>query len=301
MRLIASAALALLLAASPVRAQELFCEVTVNRSAIQGTEYAFLDELRGDLMRYLNDRAWTEDVFGPREQIDCTIQIIVRSAQTLTQFTGEIVVQASRPIYGTGQRSNTLVISDNAWNFTYTRGQNLVYDPSRYDSFLSVIDFYAYLILGYDYDTFDEMGGQAHFERARRIAELGRAAPGAVGWVNESSLEQRSRLDLVSQLLDPAYAALRRAHFTYHYHVLDHFLVDHERAWETLMEMLASLNEQFLQQSQRRYSTDLFFTARYRELVDVLREAPQRNMAYAYLSQMDPVHLSAYDALVAGR
>ena len=104
--------------------------------------------------RYFNNRAWTEDVFLDRERIDCSIQIILNEAEGLSLFRGEIVVRASRPIYGTAQPTTLLLISDNSWNFTYTRGQSLVYDPERYDAFLSVLDFYAFTILGYDYDWF---------------------------------------------------------------------------------------------------------------------------------------------------
>ena len=37
------------------------------------------------------------------------------------------------------------------------------------------------------------------------------------------------------------------------------------------------------------------------ELASLFREAPQRNEAYAYLSEMDATHLSTYDVLVSGR
>ena len=290
----------MLLVAGVSHAQEFNCTVSVDRSQLQGDEYSFLDELRDDVTRYFNNRAWTEDVFLDRERIDCSIQIVLNEAEGLSLFRGKIVVRASRPIYGTAQPTTLLLISDDAWNFTYTRGQSLVYDPERYDAFLSVLDFYAFTILGYDYDSFSSLGGTPYFEQARRIAERARSDAGAVGWGNEFG-EERSRFDLVRELLDPAFLPLRRAHFTYHYDVLDHFLIEPEQSWEQATEVLRALNELFLQFNARRYASDVFFTAKFNELAALFAEAPQRSEAYALLSEMDPAHLSSYDALVNRR
>ena len=286
-----------MLGAAAPQAQELNCAVSINRSALAGNEYGFLDDLQLELQRYFNDRAWTDDVFQDRERIDCTVQITLVAAPTLTTFDANLVVQASRPIYGTGQRTNTVLIGDDAWSFSYTRGQSLNYDPNRFDGFLSVLDFYANVILGYDYDTFSELGGTRFFERARRIADLGRGNAAAIGWGSDVG-EDRSRYALVQELLDPAFAALRRAHFAYHYDVLDTFTAGHEASWERGIAVLQALNELYLQFNRRRYATDVFWASKYQELTDLFREAPQRNEAYALLSAMDPTHVSTYDALV---
>ena len=289
-----------LLFAGASHAQELNCTVRVDRSQLNGDEFAFLDELQEDVSRYINNRAWTQDVFQDRERIDCSMQIILNEADGLSIFNGEIVVRASRPIYGSAQPTQLVLISDNDWAFTYTRGQSLVFDPERYDSFTSVLDFYTFLILGYDYDSFASLGGTPHFEQARRIAERARSNAGAQGWGNEFG-EERSRYDLIRELLDPAFLPLRRAHFTYHFEVLDQFLLGPEDAWERATGVLEELHELFLQFNTRRYATDVFFTAKYQELAALLREAPQRSEAYAFLSEMDPAHLSEYDKLVSGR
>ncbi len=42
----------------------------------------------------------------------------------------------------------------------------------------------------------------------------------------------------------------------------------------------------------------MFWGAKYQELTSLFRDAPQRNNAYALLSEMDPAHISTYDALV---
>ena len=302
MRFLLVAVVLLAAAAAPVRAQELNCQVGINRSQLTGNDYQFLDELRDQLERYLNTRAWTEDVFDARERIDCSVQITLTSAPTLTQFVAQVAVQSSRPIYGTAQRSVTLLLRDDNWAFTYARGQAVLFDLNRFDSFTSLIDFYAYVILATDYDTFSELGGTPYWDRARLIAELGRSQAGSVGesWGTQSA-DGRSRSDLVQQMLDPTFLPLRKAEFAYHFGVLDRFTADPEAAWTETLATLASLHDLYLTFNRRRYATDLFFGAKATELTQLLLASPQRNEAYAFLSEMDAAHLSSYDALVNSR
>lgn len=284
------------LAAAP-SAQELNCQVSLSRAALSGSEFAYLDDLRTEVARYVNARAWTEDVFEPEERIDCRLQITITSAVSQTAFEAQLVVAASRPIYGTAQSTQTILLSDDSWAFNFTRGQNLVFDLNRYDPLTSLLDFYAFLILGYDYDSFSPLGGRPHFERARRVAELARSG-GADNWGGDLS-EDRSRYSLVQELLDPNFEILRRAQFEYHFSVLDQFVSDPEQAWASAIETLGGLHELFLQFNRRRYATDVFFATKHQEIANLLRESPQRNQAYAFLSEMDASHLSSYDTLVS--
>ena len=160
-----------------------------------------------------------------------------------------------------------------------------------------MLDFYALLILGYDYDSFAELGGTPHFERARRVAEVARAT-GDDSWGGDLS-EDRSRFSLVQELLDPTFVALRRAHFSYHVGVLDPFVRQPDEAWARAMETMGELHELFLQFNRRRYATDVFFATKHTEIAALLRDAPQRNQAYALLSEMDAAHTSTYDVLVS--
>lgn len=295
-RLIFLSALLLGLVARPIQAQELRCTVSVNIEALQGNEFAYLDDLEEEITRYVNDRAWTDDRFLDRERIDCAMTVVFTRALTLNTFEAQLTVNASRPIYGTPQRTQTLLVQDTRWGpFTYSQGQGLIYSPNRFDAFVSVFDFYALLILGYDYDTFSELGGQPYFERARAIAELARGVD-AEGWFLAG--DERTRGTLITQLLDPRFAPLRRSMFTYHFGVLDHFTSQHEQAWETAMGVLESLSTLYEEFNARRYATDVFFATKHTELADLLADAPRRNEAYELLVGMDATHLSSYDRIV---
>jgi hypothetical protein len=280
----------------PAAAQELRCTVTVNISALQGTEFTYLTDLQEEITRYLNDRSWTDDVFLERERIDCSMAIQFTRSITLNTFEAQLTVSARRPIYGTPQPTQTFLVQDSRWGpFTVTQGQGLIYNPNRFDAFVSTLDFYANLILGYDYDSFSELGGQPYFERARAIAELARGVD-AEGWFVVG--DERTRGNLITQLLDPRFEPLRRASFTYHFAVLDRFTSQHEQAWEQAMGVLETLSVLYQEFNARRYATDVFFSAKHTEIAELLADAPRRTEAYELLAEMDTPHLATYDKLV---
>jgi hypothetical protein len=280
-------------AASTASAQELDCRVTVNYAAVTGTEYAFLADLADQIEIYLNQRAWTEDRFQEYERIACTFTVTIIEAETLDRFRARLTVGSQRPIWGVPGRTTVFQAMDSQWHFTYNRGQALVFDLNRFDSLTSVIDFYAFLILGYDYDTFDELGGTQYFQQARRVADLAQAQ-GASDW--QSIGEDQSRATLARQLLDTRFERLRRAYFLYHFGGLDAFTRDHSTAWESAAAAIAAIHELY-QESSRRYAIDVFFAAKSSEIPELFGDYPDRAGLYALLVDMDPGRASAYDRL----
>lgn len=279
--------------AKPAVAQELDCRVTVNYAALTGTEYAFLSELSDQLEIYLNQRSWTEDRFDDRERIECSFAVAILEAEGLDRFNARLTINSQRPIWGVPNRTQVLQVQDNAWSFTYNRGQPLVFDINRFDELTSVVNYYAFLILGYDYDTFSEMGGTAFFEQARRITEMAQGQ-GAIDW--QSIGEDQSRASLIRQILDPRYERLRRAYFLYHHEGLDHFTTAWERAWESAAEAIEIVSEIYAE-SSRRYVLDVFFAAKYNEIPELFADYPNRTSIYSLLVNMDPGRSGSYDRL----
>lgn len=277
---------------------EFNCRVTVNYESISGNEYGFLDDLENDVFEYVNNRAWTELFFEDIERIGCELFITIREAESLSRFRAEIFVRSVRPIYGSSGSTNVFAVSDDTWTFDYNRGQPLIFDPNQYDSLTSVIDFYVFLMLGYDFDTFEELGGTPYFEQAREIADIA-TGRGVDDWVAIG--DERSRNTLIQQLLDPLYTPLRRAYFQYHFGALDRFASRNEEAWATAFEALSNVYEVFEEFNQLRYAIDLFITAKSDEIVEMFREADdQRNDLYDMLIDMNPSNLQVYQGLIEG-
>jgi hypothetical protein len=268
--------------------------VSVNYTQLSGSDFTFLGDLQLHIDEYMNKHRWTEDTFQENEQIECAIQVLFQEALSLTSFTARLIVVSRRPTYNTTHSSVVVQFNDDNFQFNYAQGQPLVFNLEQYDPLASVLDFYAYVMLGYDYDTFSELGGTPYFETARRIAERA-SSQSAPGWSQIGS--DRGRMNLVTQILDPRFRPLRKAYFDYHFHGLDRFVSESDAARSSVLEVLQSL-EVLFDDVARQYALDLFFSAKYTELASIFLQSQRSAEAYDILTQLDPAHTSDYQKLV---
>ncbi len=293
-KIIAILFVAVIAAAPAAMANQVFdVSVDVNTSQISTTDYDYLDELGPLIKEYMETNSWTDDRFNEVERIQMNMQIVINSVEDRT-FNASMVVSIERPIYNTVQVTPLLVIHDNSWTFDFGRGQNLLFDTYQYHDIASVLDFYAYLMMGFDYDTFSEKGGEDHFRTAQRIAELGQTS--GSGW--SSTGTRRSRVDLVGQLLNPNYEGFRIALYRYHRHGLDLFTQDPEQSRENILEAF-ELIHQSQRRTSERYLFDLLFSAKHREFRAVFMDAEvdRRLEAYNILTTIDDSRISEYERL----
>ncbi len=275
-------------------AQEFNCSVTVNYSALSGSDFAFLGDLKQLIEEYVNQHSWTGDRFLDPERIECTLQLVFEEAVSLTSFRARLIVASRRPIYNTTQHTTVVQFNDSDLQFDYAQGQSLVFDVERYDPLTSVLDFYAYVMLGYDYDTFSALAGTPYFERARRVAERAQSQS-APGWSQIGS--DRGRMSLITQILEARFRPMRRAYFDYHFAGLDRFVTETDQARESVLTVLESLST-FFDEVRRQYAADLFFSVKSSEITSIFEGSQSRTAAYDLLTQLDPSHTSEYQKLV---
>ena len=280
---------------SPVAAQELDCRVQIDVSQISGaeSEYAFLDDLERKIQEYMNTRSWTDDQFLQFERISCSMQIVVLEAISISEFRARLIVTTRRPIYGTSQSSLIMRVNDPEWRFEFSRGSSLNYDLDRYNSLTSVLDFYAYLMLGYDYDTFSALGGTPYFERARTVADQAEGT-GDPGWSTVGT--QQNRVQLLSNLLGQRHQPLRRVYYNYHRKGLDRFVGETTAARQQVLSVLKIL-QKLNRQLSRSFALNLFFQTKYQELTALFADSDLASQAQGLLVQMDPAHSSEYKKL----
>ncbi len=267
--------------------------VDINTAQISTTDYEYLNQLGPMIKEYLETNTWTDDRFQEIERIRINMQIVINSVDE-RQFTTTMLLSSERPIHNTLQITPVLIITDNNWVFEFGPNHNLLFDAYQYDPLATVLDFYANLILGYDYDTFSELGGEEFFRNARRLADMGESS--GAGWTTAGS--RRSRSDLITQLLNPDYEDFRRALYLYHRHGLDLFTQDPDRSRDNILEAF-----QMIHQAQRRttarYPFDLLFSAKHREFRAIFMDADteRRLEAYNLLITIDDSRISEYERL----
>jgi hypothetical protein len=284
------------LLAAPATGQELNCRVQLDDSQLSGaeSEFDFLSDLERKIQEYLNTRSWTDDRFLRHERISCSMQIVVLQSISISEFEARLIVTSQRPIYGTSQSTVVVRINDPEWRFEFGRGSSLNYDLDRYDSLTSVLDFYAYMILGYDYDTFSLLGGTPYFEQARAVADQAEGS-GDPGWSSVST--QQNRVELLSDLLDQRHEPLRRVYYRYHRKGLDQFVSETETARTEMLEVLKTLRK-LDRRLSRSYAMNIFFSTKSEELTAFFGGSDLASQAHGLLVQMDPSHSSEYGKLV---
>lgn len=278
-------------------AQEFNCTVNINDEQLEGTSYDYIKQsLANELTAYINDFRWTETEVLEHERINCQISVVLTSANTNYTYSAEVVISARRPIYGTMQETTSIILSDQAWQFSYPEGRSLVHDELSFEALTGFIDYYAYLILGYDFDSFSELGGSDYFAKAQDVVDLAQSS-NTIGWTRSSN-NRRNRFTLVADMMNSSYNDLRLAYYKYHREALDSFTQNPDQARAAALAAL-----ELIQTTKRRSTSnflfDLFFDSKSREIAAMLTDAEShvRLAAYTILSETDQAHLSDYKDL----
>lgn len=277
-------------------AQEFDCEVSVNDRQINDTSLDYISELGPDIENYLNNYRWTNDRFNDYERIQCTMQIVLTGSDGNFNFTSEVVLSTRRPIYDTIQQSVNILITDNNWRFNYPRNKNMLHDDLQFDDLTSFLDFYAYIMLAFDYDSFERLGGTEYINRAQNVFDLGQNS-GVQGW-GRSIGAQRNRFGLITDLSNPAYEGVRIATYQYYRTGIDLFTARPEEAREGILESIELLQET-KRSTSNNYLFDIFFGSKYREITAAFLDAELevRLDAYNLLRDVDPAHSTEYERL----
>src|SRR4051812_3913283 len=152
-------------------AQDINARVSVLSPKIQTTNKRIFQSLETAMRDFLNGRKWINDAILPQERIECNFILNITSWDNGSNFSGELQVQSTRPVYNATYTTTVLGINDRDFDFTYNEGQTIDYSDQNFISNLSsVMAFYAYMIIGADYDTFSLYGGTPYFLAARTVA-----------------------------------------------------------------------------------------------------------------------------------
>jgi len=274
-------------------AQELRVDITINAPKAQTADPQLYNTLEIALEEFMNETKWTEDNYQESERIEVSIQINIKEELGSNSFNAEMFVQALRPIYGS--RNNTAILehADKEFSFSYTEFQPLDFSENTFNSNLtSFMAFYAYIILGLDYDSFELEGGTPHFQKAQDILN---AVPNgaAKGW---SSLDgQRNRYWIVESILSPRASNYRTALYEYHRMGLDLMSSEPNVARQNItgaIQKLKSFSESYL----NAMSTQMFTDAKRDEIVNIYTGSPsnEKRSIHSIMVRLDPANASRY-------
>ncbi len=290
-------AIALFLSLS-VFSQELNCNVTIIAPQIANVEASRIENIESSIQEFMNGRRWTEDFYDLDERIECSMQITINEAPSQTTFRGSIQIQSSRPVYNSDYNTPIFTVNDNDFTFTFADNQIVQWSNDQHrDNLSSVLAYYAYIIIGMDYDTFSAQGGTDHYLMAQTIVANAQNA-GESGW--RASEGQRNRFWLVENILSQTFAPLRNCLYRYHRHGMDKLYSDPGSARNEIIEGLLTLKEVHKVRPSS-YNIQLFFVAKSDEIINLFTPAPaeEKERIISLLRLLDPGNIQKYDNMMS--
>lgn len=279
------------------KAQELNAQVIVNSERMRTTEKLIFDDMEKSFMEFLNNRKWTDDEFLPEERIACNIVITLDDNSSIGSYTATVQVQSARPVYNSSYETILFNFADRAWEFEYVESQPLYFNDNTFTSNLtSMLAYYAYIVLAYDYDSFGRKGGTQYLQKAWSIVINAQQA-GRSGW--QQFENNRNRYWLAENLQNPLMISIRDAIYEYHRLGLDLFAEDPVEGRKQILEALKKI-----QAANRRRPNSIltisFFDAKAKELAKIFSEGDMslRQQAYDILLDADPSNGDKYADII---
>jgi hypothetical protein len=265
---------------------------------VTSVEKEIFDQLKQTIYDLMNSTQWTKDKFKIEERINCNIQLQINSIPSAGTYAGSMQVQVSRPAFNSSYNTNVMNFQDDDIMFQYSRNAVLVYAPNQYrDNLTSVLAFYAYFIIGMDYDSFSMKGGTPYFNEAQQIVSLAQAS-NAPGWKSNEQ-GKRNRFYLVDNILHQLFEPLRECNYDYHRKGIDKLYEDKVAARKAIYDALNKLNKVV---ATRPNSINLlnFCQSKLVELQNLYVDAEpkEKNDVVNLLKRLDPANSERYQEIL---
>lgn len=277
--------------------QELDCNVRVNSRQVEGTDKRVFEALQKAIYEFMNNTSFTNYQYKVGERIECTLLFTINSWNRPDEFSGKLNIVVERPVFGTSYKTPLFNWVDKNIEFDYVEQQPIEFNENSYTSNLSsLMGFYAYLIIGMDFDSFKKFGGTPFFEKANNVMNLAQSS-GRRGWKSFES--RKNRYWLVENYLNNSYAGVREASYLYHRQGLDKMQDNLEMGRSKITEALELL-QKVNQQRPNLFILKLFVETKSDELINIYKEASsmQKNKAVNILKELDPANSSSYDKIM---
>ena len=279
-------------------AQELNCTVQVIYSSkTQLTDPTVVQSMQQSVSDFLNTRKWTNDIYQNTERIQCSMIINLTQQISTTQFSAQVTVTSNRPTFNSAYNTTLLNILDKDWTMTYSAFQPLSYTENGNNSdFSALLAYYAYIIIGLDYDSFSPKGGTPYFTKAQNLVNQEQNST-VTGWKSFDGTV--NRYWLASNLMDNNFSSMRDAMYDYHRKGLDKMYDDPDNERGIITSVLATLDN-VNQNNPNSMIMQLFFEAKQDELVNIFSggSPSEKNIAYNLLVKLDPPNANKYQAIL---
>jgi len=279
-------------------AQELNCVVQVNSTQVANVEKRVFETLQKAIFEFMNNRKWTTDIFKNDERIQCNILVNITEVVSQNEFKATISVQSSRIVYASSYTSTVINHIDKDFQFKYVEYEPLEFSDNVFISNLTaVLGYYAYIILGADYDTFMLNGGTSYFQKALAIVNLAQSAP-EQGWKAFENINNRYWIaeNYTNQIFSP----LREYMYRYHRLGFDIMSSDVEKGRKEVFEALKLLEKVHIQRPGN-FQLSFLFNAKADEIINLFQgsnDANEKQEVLQLLGKINPQNINKYQKIL---
>ena len=277
--------------------EELNANVTLNASKVQGSNTEVFEQLESSLAEFVNNRKWTANTYEEEERIACNFTFVVNSYTNAGDFDCSLMVQATRPVFGSSYLSTIFKYEDKSIKFKYQPYDRLEFIEESIDNNLTAtIAFYVYMIIGMDMDTMGELGGSEWLNKSLNIAQNAQNL-GDTGWKMGSG--NSNRYSIIDDYLNGAMEPVRKLMYKYHRLGLDTMYKSADNGRKVITECFELLKKAY-EDRPMAYFTKLFTEYKIDEIVNVYSKCTdeEKKIVVDVLSDINPSLSTELDKII---
>lgn len=269
-----------------LRSQELNCKVEVNSDKVQNVSSEVFKTLESSISEYINTNRWGNSQFMANEKIECRMFFTISSYND-NVMSGDLQVQSIRPVYNSSYTTTLFNFKDSKIEFTYQENEPLVFSENTMESNLTaILNFYAYMILALDFDSFAPNGGDYYYDKAANVVQMAQSSV-EKGW--KAFEDTKNRSAVLSAYTDKSTSALRNILYRYHRNGLDEMALSVDKGRAVITQTLETLKGVY-DVAPMSVGLSIFKDAKLDELVNIYSKAnmTEKQKVYELLYPLYP-------------
>lgn len=284
-----------------VKAEELQAKVTVIASRVPTTvDRKIFTTLQTQLNNLLNNRKWGGDVFKQQEKIECNFLLNIESVVESNVYKASLTIQAARPVFNSSYQAALINFMDADVTFKYIEYQPVEFNDNRVQgtdalaaNLTAVFAFYAYMIVGMDYESFAPRGGDTYFQKAQNVVNNAPEGKGISGWRVFDGL--RNRYFLIENLMNNRYNIIHDVIYSYYRAGLDNMYDKEEEARNNILQALTQL-QAFNKENPNTMFVQFFMQSKSQEIIGIFKKGTieTKQKAKNILELLDVANASKY-------
>ena len=277
--------------------QELNCTVEINSDKVPNVSKEVFNTLQQAINEYMNTTKWTDAQFGFNERIVCKLFFTISEYNDATgEMKGDLQIQSQRPVYNSSYTTTIINFKDSKVDFIYQENDPLVFNEQEMQNNLTaILNFYAFMIIAMDFDTFELNGGDPYYEKAANVVRMAQSS-GETGW--KAFEDTKNRSAVLSAFTDKQTSGIREILYNYHRMGLDQMVVSVDKGRANITKQLETLKAVY-DASPMSVCLSMFRDAKLDELVNVYSKAnsTEKEKVYELLYPIYPTDQERLDKI----